>query len=97
MALGLEPNVRHRSPHPEMVRSLVANGFGYALHNARSLADQSLDGRQIVTVPLAGAHRPMRLGVATLSGSRPTRLVAEFRIHCAATITRDNIPGMRVR
>ena len=31
---GLEPNVAQRSEHPETIRTLVANGFGYAIVNA---------------------------------------------------------------
>jgi DNA-binding transcriptional LysR family regulator len=95
LAQGLEPNIQHRSAHPEVVRSMVANGFGYTLYNARPLADRSLDGRRLVMVPLAGEHRPMRLGVASLRGSREPRLITEFRNHCMAMISDRGIPGMQ--
>jgi DNA-binding transcriptional LysR family regulator len=95
-AQGLEPNIQHRSAQPEVVRSMVANGFGFTLYNARPLLDRSLDGRRMVTVPLSGDHRPMRLGIASLAGVREPRLVADFRAHCVANISDDNIPGMQL-
>lgn len=95
LAQGLEPMVRHRSRHPDAVRSLVANGFGYSLVNVRPRSEWALDGRPVVTVPLAGAHRPMLLGLAALAGTRETRLVTAFREHCAEHVSDDRIPGMR--
>src|SRR5215218_533446 len=77
--------------------ALVANGFGYSLYNARPLAEQSLDGQRIETVPLSGNHRPMRLGLASLAGGRQPRLVNEFRNHSVARVSDDHIPGMRPR
>lgn len=95
LAHGLEPNVHHRSQHLDVVRSMVGNGFGYTLVNARPVTDRSLDGRLMIAVPLAGEHRPMRLGLASLAGSREPRLVAEFRTHCVAMVSDERIPGMR--
>ena len=95
LAHGLDANVQHRSQHLDVVRSMVGNGFGYTLVNARPVVDRSLDGREIVAVPLAGEHRPMRLGLASLAGSREPRVVAEFRSHCVAMVTDQGIPGMR--
>ena len=90
----LEPVVAHRSAHPEVVRSFVANGFGYTLVNARPLSDRSLDGRRVATVPLAGEHRPMALGLASVAGAREPRLVAEFRDFCREHVSAAAIPGM---
>ncbi len=95
LAQGLEPTVAHRSRHPETIRTLVANGYGYTIVNARPLLDRALDGRPLRTVPIAGALRPMRLGLARRAGSRPTRLVAGFIDHCRAEIARDGVPGLQ--
>lgn len=96
LAQGVKPTVRHRTPHPEVVRTLVANGYGYSLINARPRVDYALDGRGVRTVRIAGTARPMQLGLATLAVARPTRLVAAFQEHCRRTITSASIPGMRV-
>ena len=41
---GLEPDVAMRSEHPETIRTLVANGFGYAIVNALPRTGTALDG-----------------------------------------------------
>jgi len=95
MAESVTPTVAHRSKQPEAIRTLVANGYGYTIVNARPLLDRALDGRPLKTVPLAGTPRPMRLGVARLAASRPTRLVVGFLEHCRQEIARSGIPGLQ--
>jgi DNA-binding transcriptional LysR family regulator len=90
----LEPTVAWRSQNHDVVRALVANGYGYALANVRPRADIALDGRRIHRVRLSGDLQPMRLGIATLRQLKPNRLVAAFLQHCQAAISRDAIPGM---
>ena len=94
LSAGLEPVVAAASVNQDVVRSLVANGHGYALFNARPRSDAALDGRKLVRVRLAGQHRPMRIGVATLAGLKPSRLVEAFAAHCRACISDSYIPGM---
>ena len=91
---GLEPTIGASSASQDVVRSLVANGHGYGLFNARPRADVALDGRRLIRIRLAGSHRPMRLGVATLAGLQASRLVAAFVAHCRACISDGSIPGM---
>jgi DNA-binding transcriptional LysR family regulator len=93
-AEGLEPAIGHRSPHPETIRTMVANGYGYTLVNARPRVDSALDGRRLVTVRLAGEPQPMVLGIAALAGDRPTRVVTAFREHCRRRITSTSVPGL---
>jgi DNA-binding transcriptional LysR family regulator len=96
LSKGLQPNIAMRSPHLETIRSLVANGFGYALVNVRPALDRALDGRPLAIVPLSGEHRPMILGVATLAGARQPKAVAAFHDHCRESISSSGIPGMRL-
>jgi DNA-binding transcriptional LysR family regulator len=86
LARGLQPTVAHRSPHPEVIRSLVASGFGYSLINARPRTARALDGGRFRIVPLRGRHRPMRVGLAAMAGASETRAVAAFREHCRARL-----------
>jgi DNA-binding transcriptional LysR family regulator len=94
MAEGLTPQIHSRSNHQEVVRTMVANGYGYTLANVRPRSDIALDGRRLLRLPIAGAHRPMLLGTAVLTNLRPTRLLAAFEAHCRASITDHYIPGM---
>jgi len=93
-AQGLEPLIARRSPHMEVIRALVANGFGYSLLNARPLTDRALDGSELRVLPIAGDHRPMRLGIATLRGLRSTRTATAFRDHCRAAAAAGDLPGI---
>jgi DNA-binding transcriptional LysR family regulator len=91
---GLEPTIAMRSAHQEVVRTMVANGHGYTLANVRPRSDLALDGRRVVRVRLAGEHRPMRIGLATLTQLAKSRLVAAFETHCRAFVSDSYIPGM---
>lgn len=94
-ARSLKATIGHRSGQPEAIRTLVANGFGYTIVNARPLIDHALDGRPLSTVPLEGSPQPMVLGVARHARTRPTRVVAGFLDHCRTEITPSGIPGLR--
>ncbi len=91
---GLEPNIVARSAHQEVVRTMVANGYGYSLFNARPRSSYALDGRKIVRVRLSGDHRPMTVGIATLKSLKKSRLVDAFELHCKSYISDSYVPGM---
>lgn len=91
---GLTPNIVARSRSEEVVRSMVANGIGYALFNVRPKSSQSLDGKRNVRVRLAGENRPMLLGLATYKPVRQSRLVEVFMQRCRSYISDQYIPGM---
>jgi DNA-binding transcriptional LysR family regulator len=91
---GVTPNIVARSRSEEVVRSMVANGFGYAMFNVRPKSNMSLDGKRLVRVRLAGANRPMLLGLATYKSMRQSRLASVFMERCRAYISDQYIPGM---
>jgi DNA-binding transcriptional LysR family regulator len=90
----LNPHVAWRSPHPEVIRSMVANGFGYALFNGRPKSLYALDGRRLYPVRIAGSQPPTVLGLASLKGHGGSRLLQAFAAHCREQITTRQIPGM---
>jgi DNA-binding transcriptional LysR family regulator len=94
MKQRLEPNIWWRSPHQEVVRTMVANGYGYALFNARPRAEVALDGRRLYRVRLAGEQPPAVLGLASLLRMQKSRLVRAFESHCREFISDGYIPGM---
>lgn len=91
---GLEPKMYSRSSHQEVVRTMVANGYGYTLANVRPRSNLALDGRRVVRVKLAGNHRPMVVGIATLDSVRKSRLLERFEDHCKASMSDLSLPGM---
>lgn len=94
MKEGLRPRIGTRSEHQDVIRTMVANGYGYTLANVRPRSDLALDGRRVVHVRLSGDQQPMVLGTATLGEVPPTRLINAFMDHCRGCITETSIPGM---
>ncbi len=88
VAAGVSPSIAHRSRQPDAIRTLVANGYGYSIVNARPVTDRALDGRPFAVVPIAGEPRPMRLGIAKLAALAPTRVISGFVEHCRRELSR---------
>jgi DNA-binding transcriptional LysR family regulator len=79
---GLEPRIAHETASFEMVRGLVANGFGYSLMHSRPHSDRALDGRRLAYRPTREAVPPQKLGLARLGRARPTRAALRFVEFC---------------
>ena len=71
--IGLQPNIAHRATSAEMVRSLVANGFGYSLLN---FTPQRLPG--ITYTALNAEPRPSNLVAVRQHRRRPSPLLEQF-------------------
>ena len=93
-AAGVTPLIRERVGNYDVLRSMVANGFGYSVGNIRPLAPVAADGKKLRCVPLSDAHRPMLLGVATARESYRPKVISAFEAHCRAVIHDEAIPGM---
>jgi DNA-binding transcriptional LysR family regulator len=89
-----QPLIGGRSSNQEVVRTMVANGYGYSIFNVRPRSPYTLDGRRVKRVALAGDHRPMIIGIATLKELTKSRLVEAFEEHCRSAISESSIPGM---
>lgn len=94
MKEGLSPNIAFRFSQPDIIRTMVANGYGYSLANVTPRSDTALDGRKVVRVRLSGEHRPMTMGLATLKQLKKSRLLAAFASHAKSFISDAYIPGM---
>jgi DNA-binding transcriptional LysR family regulator len=92
---GIQPHIRTSSQHTEVIRSLVAGGYGYSVLNLMPRNMASLDGLPLAYVPLERRYRPMHLGLASLVEYRKTRLAEAFEEHCRTVISDESIPGMR--
>jgi DNA-binding transcriptional LysR family regulator len=74
---GLSPTIAYRTESFEMVRSLVANGFGYALLNF--VPPYHVEGHgTLISRPLADLERAQNLVLARLYRFRAPRLVDEL-------------------
>lgn len=95
-AEGIRPRIVERTRDMAVLRSLVANDFGYAIANIRPLNENAPDGRPLRFVPLAGRNRPMIMGLLMAEGSETILTLRAFVEHCRETITEDSVPGLRM-
>jgi DNA-binding transcriptional LysR family regulator len=86
---GIEPNIAYETSSFEMVRGLVANGYGYSLLHSRAPHHRALDGSPLVSIPLSEPQREMHMGLARLATSRPTRIALAF-----AEVCRTHLPEL---
>lgn len=93
-AEGLTPTIGFRSPRPETIRTMVANGFGYTLVNALPRLNYALDGRRLTSVAITGRPRPRTLGITTVKKVKLSRVATVFRQHCRELISPGATPGL---
>jgi DNA-binding transcriptional LysR family regulator len=86
-AEGVEPVVARRVADAELVRSLVAWGYGYTLANARPAPTRAVDGTPLRAVALRTTTPPPRIGLARRAGLEPTRAAAAFASACVDVIS----------
>jgi len=84
--LGLQPNIAMRAPSAEMVRSLVASGFGYSLLNFCTT-----ERRNIAYCPIEGPVRESNLVAVRQYRRRPSKVSNDFVQLAAAVMTRVSI------
>ena len=91
---GIKPNIAERTADMSVMRSLVANGFGFSIANIRPLNPLSPDGKKLIFMPLAGKLRPMRLGLLRARARNETHTSKAFITHCAQAVKSGTLPGL---
>lgn len=77
-ARGVRPRIAERTRDMAVMRSMVANGFGYSIVNVRPLSDVSPDGNPVRAVPIAGPIRALRMGFLTAQDAARSNAVRAF-------------------
>ncbi|WP_299844673.1 LysR family transcriptional regulator [uncultured Roseovarius sp.] len=95
--LGTKPIIAERSRDLAVLRSLVANDFGYSLLNIRLNSDMAPDGRKLKYVPLSDKLRPLRMGLVTSQGAQNVLTVQAFIELCRETISGETVSGIKLR
>ncbi|WP_299965497.1 LysR family transcriptional regulator [uncultured Roseobacter sp.] len=93
-AAKTRPRIVERTRDMAVMRSLVANGFGFGIANIRPQSDLSPDGRALRFVPLRGDLRPMRLGLILPPGARKVLTISAFVDHTEKTVADWGFPGV---
>lgn len=91
---GKKPMIAERTRDMAVMRSLVANGFGFSIANVRPLNDLSPDGKTLRFIPLNGEARPMQLGLLTSREADSVNVIRTFIDHCKAEFQSGLIPGV---
>ncbi|WP_027245981.1 LysR family transcriptional regulator [Leisingera daeponensis] len=91
---GITPNVAERTRDMAVMRSLVANGYGYSIANIRPVNDRSPDGKPLRFIPLKGDLRPMRIGLLMAPDAEQSSTIRAFAGHCAELVTDGALPGL---
>ena len=91
---NLTATVHARSGNQEVVRAMVANGYGYTIANVRPKSLTALDGRKLKAIKLNGKHKPMKIGIMTLKQVHKPLILEAFELHCRKLISEKKIPGM---
>lgn len=60
---SLSPDIRFRSSQIEVVRGLVAHGYGFSLANVQPSNMRSLDGSELIYIPLLTSKAPLKFGI----------------------------------
>lgn len=91
---NIKPIVEERTADMSVMRSMVANGFGFSIANIRPLNSLSPDGKKLIYVPLAGDVRPMRLGLLRARAENETNTLKAFVEHCTQAVRSGALPGL---
>ena len=75
---GLTPRIVERTRDMSVMRAMVANRFGYSIANIRPIPNQALDGGRLISKPLSGNLRPMRMGLISIRDASPALTVRRF-------------------
>lgn len=93
---GIRPIIAERTKDMAVMRSLVANNYGYAIANIRQTNDRAPDGKKLCFVPLTGAEKPISLGLALTEGAENSLTIRAFIEHCRDMVTADKVPGLNM-
>ncbi|MBO9451958.1 LysR family transcriptional regulator [Tropicibacter sp. R16_0] len=91
---NIKPIIEERTADMSVMRSMVANGFGFSIANIRPLNTLSPDGKKLIFVPLAGDVRPMRLGLLQARAENETNTLKAFVEHCTQAVQSGALPGL---
>jgi DNA-binding transcriptional LysR family regulator len=91
---GLRPRIAERTADIAVMRSMVANGFGYGIANMRPLNNISPDGKPLVFVSLGGDIRPLAMGVLLPHAEHRAQTVQAFIDHCRRFVVEQGVFGI---
>jgi DNA-binding transcriptional LysR family regulator len=90
----VRPNIMERTSDLSVVRSLVANGYGYSLVNMRTKSEWAPDGEKLEFLRLKNEIHPLVLGLVTKQVDHRSRIVEAFFEHVQDHVGTSGLPGV---
>jgi DNA-binding transcriptional LysR family regulator len=91
---GAKPRIAERTRDMAVMRSLVANGFGYSIANVRPLNTLSPDGKPLRFIPMTGPVRAMQMGLLMAQDADRSNAVRAFVTKAREMLTAGELPGL---
>ncbi|MCR9113507.1 MAG: LysR family transcriptional regulator [Rhodobacteraceae bacterium] len=91
---GTRPIIAERTRDMAVMRSLVANGYGYSIANVRLLNTMSPDGKPLRFIPMTGPVRPLHMGYLMAPGADKSHAVRAFVELGQLLIRSGDLPGV---
>lgn len=93
---GVRANVVERTSDMAMVRSLVANHYGFSLVNMRTSSKTAPDGQELAFLELKDDINPLVLGLATKQLEHQSRVVRAFFEHAKDQVDKIGFSGIEL-
>ncbi len=93
---GIRPYIAYKSSQSMLVRTMVANDFGFSIINIRPKVECALDGSKLATIPLEGNYNHLTLGIAMVKHPFLSTSVKVFKDFCCDNIRKNSVPGALV-
>ena len=90
-SVKIRPNITERTKDLSVVRSLVANGFGYSLVNIGVKNTRAPDGLGLAILPIREDVKPVTLGLATKQTNQKSGIVSAFFDHVRDRIRAEGV------
>ena len=91
---GTSPIIAERTRDMAVMRSLVANGYGYSIANVRLLNTMSPDGKPLRFIPMTGPVRPLHMGYLMAPDADKSHAVHAFVELGKSLIRSGDLPGV---
>ncbi|WP_228200603.1 LysR family transcriptional regulator [Acinetobacter lactucae] len=84
---NLVPNIKGTYKNYDLVRTMVADGWGYSMTNIRHRLEHTLNGKKLIRLMLEGNHAPVSIGIATISSVNLNEVTEKFKSYCKEFIS----------
>lgn len=92
-SLNLTPTVLTQTQQVDVMRSIVGQGYGYALANVMPSNKMALDGSELVYIPLEGNLTALTLGLLNHASATRSKLAKLFIAHVHEQLEKGLLPG----